>query len=168
MGESVRDACGLVRSGDPRLAGAVAYWTFDAAVLWATLHAFGSAPAPAVVVLAYFVGQLANTVPIPGSVSGGLSGVLVMFGVPLELAVPAVLAYRAISVWLPAPVALAAVPALRRTVARWGQLDAGAPSSETARLAPARAESSPPRRRPRRAAATPSPCAPAVAATLVR
>jgi len=123
-GEAVRDACGLLRSGDPRLAGALAYWMFDAAVLWAMLHALGLSPAVAVVVLAYFVGQLANTVPVPGSVSGGIAGVLVMFGMPAELVLPSVLAYRAISVWLPAPVAIAAVPGLRATIARWAREDA--------------------------------------------
>lgn len=123
VGDAMGDAYGLVRRGDPRLAGAFAYWAFDAAVLWAMLHAFGSAPVVPVVALAYFVGQVANTVPIPGSVSGGMTGVLIAFGVSAELALPAVLAYRAISVWLPAPVALASIPALRATLARWGRED---------------------------------------------
>jgi putative heme transporter len=128
MGEAVREACRLLRSRDPRLAGAVAYWTFDLAVLWAMLRAFGSPSALPIVALAYFVGQLANTLPVPGSVSGGMAGVLIMFGVPAELAIPSVLAYRAVSVWLPAPVAIAAVPGLRRTVASWGRQD-GAPAT---------------------------------------
>jgi uncharacterized membrane protein YbhN (UPF0104 family) len=119
VGDAVRDALGLIRSRDARLAGAVAYWAFDAAVLWAMLHALGSPPALPVVVLAYFVGQVANTLPIPGSVSGGIAGVLIAFGVAPALAVPAVLAYRTIAVWLPTPAAIAAVPALRRTTARW-------------------------------------------------
>jgi putative heme transporter len=119
VGDAVRDALGLVRLGDARLAGAAAYWAFDAAVLWAMLHAFGSPPVLPVVVLAYFVGQVANTLPIPGSVSGGIAGVLVAFGVAPALAIPAVLAYRTIAVWLPTPAAIAAVPALRTTVARW-------------------------------------------------
>jgi uncharacterized membrane protein YbhN (UPF0104 family) len=126
LGDAIGDARLLVRHGDPRLAGAIAYWAFDAAVLWAMLHAFGSAPVLPVVVLAYFVGQVANTVPIPGSVSGGITGVLIAFGVPAELALPAVLAYRAISVWLPAPVAIASLPALRATLARWGREDSAA------------------------------------------
>ena len=121
---AVRDAAGLVRTGDPRLVGAVAYWLFDAAVVWAMLHAFGCSPGVTVVALAYFVGQVANTAPIPGSVSAGITGVLLAFGVPVALALPAVLAYRAISVWLPSPVALAALPGLRATVARWGREDA--------------------------------------------
>jgi len=119
VGDAVRDASGLVRTGDPRLAGAIAYWAFDAAVLWAMLHAVGSPPVLPVIVLAYFVGQVANTVPIPGSVSGGIAGVLIAFGVAPELALPSVLAYRTVAVWLPSPLAIAAVPALRATIARW-------------------------------------------------
>jgi uncharacterized membrane protein YbhN (UPF0104 family) len=119
VGDAVRDAVELIRLGDARLAGALAYWAFDAAVLWAMLRAFGSPPAIPVIVLAYFVGQVANTLPIPGSVSGGIASVLIACGVAPALAVPAVLAYRAIAVWLPTPAAIAAVPALRTTVARW-------------------------------------------------
>jgi uncharacterized membrane protein YbhN (UPF0104 family) len=120
LGEAVHEAWKLIRSGDTRVAGAVAYWGFDAAVLWAMLHALGHSPALPVVVLAYFAGQVANTLPIPGSVSGGIAGVLIAFAVPAEHALPAVLAYRAVSVWLPTPMAIASVPALRATVAGWG------------------------------------------------
>jgi uncharacterized membrane protein YbhN (UPF0104 family) len=132
LGDAVHDAVALVRTADRRLAGAIGYWAFDAAVLWAMLNAFGSPPALAIVVLAYFVGQVANTLPIPGSVSGGIAGVLVAFGVPVGLALPAVLAYRAIAVWLPAPIAAAAIPRLRATIARWSREDAVAPERVTA------------------------------------
>lgn len=57
------------------LLGAVAYWAFDIAALWASFRAFGPAPAVATVVMGYFVGQLANTFPVPGgigAVEGGL------------------------------------------------------------------------------------------------
>jgi uncharacterized membrane protein YbhN (UPF0104 family) len=87
------------------------------------LHAFGAEPAIPVVALAYFVGQVANTLPVPGSVSGGVTGVLIAFAVPAEVALPAVLAYRAVAIWLPAPIAIASVPALRATIARWGRED---------------------------------------------
>jgi uncharacterized membrane protein YbhN (UPF0104 family) len=129
IGAAVRDACRLLRAGDPRLAGAFAYWAFDAAVLWSMLHAFGSPPALPVIALAYLVGQVANTIPLPGSVSGGMTGVLIAFGVAPALALPAVLCYRAIAVWLPTPVALAAVPALRATMAHWGREQAPAQAS---------------------------------------
>jgi uncharacterized membrane protein YbhN (UPF0104 family) len=124
FGGAVRDAIAHVRSADPRLLGALAWWTFDASVLWAMLHAFGAPPPFAVVVLAYFVGQVGNTIPIPGAVSGGIVGVLVAFAVPADLALVSVLAYRAIAIWLPAPIGLVALGALRRTMTRWSAEDA--------------------------------------------
>lgn len=126
VGGAVRDAVRLLRSGDLRVTGAAVYWLFDAAVLWAMLHAFGAPPALPVVALAYFLGQVANTLPLPGTVSGGIAGVLIAFGVPAGLALPAVLAYRTVSVWLPTPPAIAAIPGLRATIGRWAREDAAA------------------------------------------
>jgi uncharacterized membrane protein YbhN (UPF0104 family) len=124
LGTAVRDAHALVRSADPRLLGAPAWWAFDAAVLWAMLQAFGAPPPLAVVVLAYFVGQIGNTIPIPGVVSGGIVGVLLAYGVQADLALVSVLAYRAVAIWLPAAIGLTALGGLRRTVARWSLEDA--------------------------------------------
>jgi uncharacterized membrane protein YbhN (UPF0104 family) len=123
-GDAVRDALGLVRSGDVRLLGAVAWWAFDAAVLWAMLQALGAPPSLAVMVLAYFVGQIANSIPFPGAASGGLVAVLLAFGVEADLALAAVLAYRSVAIWLPAPIGLVALAGLRRTFARWAEEDA--------------------------------------------
>jgi hypothetical protein len=50
--------------------------------------------------------------------------VLIAFGVPAGLALPSVMAYRAVAVWLPNPAAIAAVPGLRSTIARCGREDA--------------------------------------------
>jgi uncharacterized membrane protein YbhN (UPF0104 family) len=50
----VRTAIALIRSRDPRLLGALAWWGFDICVLWAMFHAFGSAPPFTVVWMAYF------------------------------------------------------------------------------------------------------------------
>jgi uncharacterized membrane protein YbhN (UPF0104 family) len=83
------------------------------------LHALGHPPALSVVALGYFVGQVANTIPVPGAVSGGMTGVLVACGVEADLALASVLAYRSVAIWLPAPVGLAALSGLRRTVASW-------------------------------------------------
>ena len=126
LGTGIRDALALVRSGDPRLLGALAWWGFDAAVLWSMLHALGAPPSLAVVVLGYFVGQVANTIPVPGAVSGGMVGVLLAFGVDPALALAAVLAYRSVAIWLPASVGLAALNGLRRTTAGWSAEDAPA------------------------------------------
>lgn len=123
LGAAVRQAIALVRSGDLRLLGAPAWWAFDAAVLWAMLQALGAPPSLAVVVLAYFVGQVANTIPIPGAVSGGMVGVLLAFGVEADLALASVLAYRSVAIWLPAPIGLAALAGLRRTFTRWASQD---------------------------------------------
>jgi hypothetical protein len=71
IGDAVGEAAQLVRLRDPRLAGAIAYWAFDAAVVWAMLHAFGSAPAVPVIALAYFIGQVADTLPTPARSAGG-------------------------------------------------------------------------------------------------
>jgi uncharacterized membrane protein YbhN (UPF0104 family) len=133
LGGAVRDAIAHLRSFDARLLGAFAWWGFDMAVLWAMLHAFGSPPAFELVVLAYFLGQVGNTIPIPGAVSGGLVGALLAFGVDADLAIVSVLSYRAIAIWIPAPVGLAALSPLRRTIAAWGREDAPAPEPVVAR-----------------------------------
>jgi uncharacterized membrane protein YbhN (UPF0104 family) len=121
LGAAVRDAIALVRGRDPRLLGALAWWGFDAAVLYAMLQALGAPPSLAVLALGYFVGQVANTLPIPGAASGGMVGVLLAFGVDAELALASVLAYRAVAIWLPAPLGLAALGGLRATVAGWSR-----------------------------------------------
>src|SRR5829696_6543249 len=86
LGEGMRGARTFVREADVRLLGAPIWWAFDAAVLYGMLNAFGAPPAVAVVVLGYFVGMVANTIPIPGAVSGGMVGVLLAFGVEADLA----------------------------------------------------------------------------------
>ncbi|MGN6168321.1 MAG: lysylphosphatidylglycerol synthase domain-containing protein [Solirubrobacteraceae bacterium] len=105
----------------PRVAllGAVAYWTFDVAVLVAMLHAFGVALPLGGVVLAYFLGTLFNLVPLPGSLSGGLVGSLIALGSPAGGAIAAVLAYRALAVWLPAVPGLVSLATLRGSVTSW-------------------------------------------------
>ena len=118
----VRTAITLIRSRDLRLLGAVAWWGFDISVLWAMFHAFGSPPPFTVIWMAYFLGTLGNLLPLPGGlggVEGGMIGAFVAFGVDSDLAVLAVLSYRAISFWMPTPFGAFAYLQLRRTVARW-------------------------------------------------
>jgi putative heme transporter len=122
----VRTAIELLRERDPGLLGAVAWWGFDICVLWAMFHAFGSpggaVPPFTVIWMSYFIGMLGNLLPLPGGlggVEGGMIGALAAFGVNLDLAVLAVLSYRAISFWLPTVPGAIAYFQLRRTVARW-------------------------------------------------
>jgi len=110
---AARRAAGHLRRPHLALAGAPAWWGFDVAVLWSMLHAFGAAPPVWVVLFAYFLGSVANLVPIPGALSGGLIGVLATFGVEPATAVLAVLAYRAVALWLPTPFGLLALRWLR-------------------------------------------------------
>jgi uncharacterized membrane protein YbhN (UPF0104 family) len=121
----VRTAIALVRSRNPYLLGAPAWWGFDIAVLWACFHAFGAAPPKGVIVMGYFVGMLGNTLPLPGGiggVDGGMIGAFSAFGVDVEVAVVSVLAYRAFAFWLPTLPGGVAYLQLRRTVHRW-QMD---------------------------------------------
>ncbi len=113
----------------PALLGAVVYWAFDIATLWAAFRAFGATPPLAVVVLAYYVGQLANALPIPGGiggVEGGMIGSFIAFGVNGSTAVLAVLAYRIISFWLPILPGSIAYLQLRSRVGRWREESAAA------------------------------------------
>ncbi|MDQ3723361.1 MAG: flippase-like domain-containing protein [Actinomycetota bacterium] len=118
----LREALWHVRERDPALLGAVAYWGFNIAVLWACFHAFGVPPPLAVIIMGYFVGFLGNLLPLPGGiggVDGGMIGAFAAFGVGLSLVVPAVLAYRILTFWLPTIPGAIAYFQLRRTVARW-------------------------------------------------
>ena len=119
LADAVGEAVRVVRRADPRLLGALAWWGFDLAVLAAAFHALGAPPPAAVLVLAYFTGAIGNTIPLPGLVAGGTTGILLAFGVDFSLALPAVLAYRAIALWLPAVLGTIALAGLRRTAARW-------------------------------------------------
>jgi uncharacterized membrane protein YbhN (UPF0104 family) len=100
----VIEARGLVSERSPKLLGAVAYYAFDNAVLWATFKAFGHTDPPiATLVIAYLIGSAAGSLPVPagiGVVEGGMLGLLVLFGVPAICAGIAVLAYRAVSTGL--------------------------------------------------------------------
>jgi uncharacterized protein (TIRG00374 family) len=128
IGQGVRDAQRLVRSGNLGLLGAILWWGFDIAVLWASFHAFGESPAIGILIVAYFVGTLANLLPLPGGVGGvdgGMVGALVAFGTDPSLAIVAVLAYRFFAFWLPIAPGAVAFASLRRTVAKWEREDAG-------------------------------------------
>ena len=65
--DGVAEATRIIRSRSaPVLVGSLGYWFWDNAVLWATYHAFGAAPAVTVVLMGYLIGQLGGALPLPG------------------------------------------------------------------------------------------------------
>ena len=116
----IAEAVELVRSGNVLvIAGAIGYWAFDNAVLWATFQAFGADVPLSVILLGYLIGQLGGLLPLPGGVGGidgGLIGTLIVYGAPAATAAAAVLAYRVILFWLPLVAGGIAFLALRRAL----------------------------------------------------
>ena len=114
--DGVRTTVLLVRHGDRLLiVGAVTYYAFDVASLGCAFQAFGGgAPPVGIFVLAYTLGHAGALLPTPGGVGGtegGLIGMFVAYGTPLDLAAAAVLGYRVFQLGLPA--VLGAVSLLR-------------------------------------------------------
>ncbi len=86
--------------------------------------------------MAYLVGMLANSLPIPGgffAVEGGLVGMLLLFGVrPASTVLAAVVTYRAISLWIPALIGTVAFLSLRGEIGK--PLDRRSPAVRRASL----------------------------------
>jgi uncharacterized membrane protein YbhN (UPF0104 family) len=116
------EAIELIRSRNRLiLVGAIGYWAWDNAVLWATFQAFDSSPELSIILMGYLIGQLGGLLPLPGGVGGidgGLIGTLVVYGAPAAATVAAVLAYRLILFWLPLLVGAVAFVQLRRALDR--------------------------------------------------
>jgi uncharacterized protein (TIRG00374 family) len=122
LGSGVRTAIGLIRERRLGLLGAVAYWGFDIAVLGLSFHAFNTSLPLAVLVMGYFLGTLGSLLPLPGGiggVEGGMIGAFAAFDVPAGRVVIAVLAYRAISFWLPTLPGIGGYVRLRSRVRSW-------------------------------------------------
>jgi uncharacterized protein (TIRG00374 family) len=122
VARGTEEALEILRSRDPLvLAGAIGYWAWDNAVLWATYHAFGGAPPLSIILMGYLIGQLGGLLPIPGGIGGidgGLIGTLIVYGAPAATTVAAVLAYRVILFWLPLMIGAVAFVSLRRGLNR--------------------------------------------------
>jgi uncharacterized protein (TIRG00374 family) len=114
------EAIEVVCRRDPLvLIGAIGYWAWDNAVLWATFKAFGVSVPLTIVLMGYLIGQLGGLLPLPGGVGGidgGLIGTLIVYGAPAAATAAAVLAYRAILFWLPLIAGAIAFASLRRAL----------------------------------------------------
>jgi uncharacterized protein (TIRG00374 family) len=123
-----REAFRFVREperGTLAIVGAIGFWAAQIAILWAAFKAFGGDVPIAVVVQGFFVGMLANLIPLPGGVGGvdaGMIGAFALFniaGLGDSTIFAAVLTYRLVAFWLPLPPGIVAFIQLRRTVAGW-------------------------------------------------
>jgi uncharacterized protein (TIRG00374 family) len=125
----IRDALAFVREpsrGGIAIAGAIGFWAAQIGILWAAFHAFGAHVPLAVIVQGFFVGMIANLLPLPGGVGGvdaGMIGAFALFdlGIGGGTIFAAVLTYRLIAFWLPLIPGVIAFFQLRRTVQRWEQ-----------------------------------------------
>jgi uncharacterized protein (TIRG00374 family) len=119
--DGMREARELVARRDAvLLAGAIGYWAWDNAVLWATYHAVGADVPLSIVLMGYLIGQLGGLLPLPGGIGGidgGLIGTLIVYGAPAAETAAAVLAYRVILFWLPLLLGAIAFLSLRRALA---------------------------------------------------
>jgi uncharacterized membrane protein YbhN (UPF0104 family) len=98
----VGDLPGALRRPWPLLGG-IGYWAGDCGVLILAFHAVHASVAIDVVIPAYMLGQLGNTLPLPGGVGGVepiMLGILTASGVDAGVAGAAIILYRLISLGL--------------------------------------------------------------------
>ena len=120
-----------------RLLGALGYLGFDIAVLWACLSAVGETVSIPALVLAYNIGYLANSLPVPGGIGvldAGLAGALALYGVSPAHAAAAVLVYHAIALWVPGSGGFLAYLRVRPRLVNRGDHPTLAPTPGTAMI----------------------------------
>jgi uncharacterized membrane protein YbhN (UPF0104 family) len=103
--------------------GALVYLWFDVLVLWSAFFAIHAHPVPgfAVVVMAYIIGALGGSLPLPAGLGavGGIVGTLILYGVGHNAAFAAVVIYQAVGLLVPLVGGAIAYIGLRRSL---GQL----------------------------------------------
>jgi uncharacterized membrane protein YbhN (UPF0104 family) len=91
--------------GSKSVAGAVVYLLFDVLVLFFAFSAIGADHPPTfgVVVMAYIIGALGGSIPLPAAIGtvGGMVGMFILYGVERDTAVAAVLLYQAVGLLVP-------------------------------------------------------------------
>ncbi|HTZ85935.1 MAG TPA: lysylphosphatidylglycerol synthase transmembrane domain-containing protein [Solirubrobacteraceae bacterium] len=137
LADAVQDTERLLfhRRGPKSVLGAIAYLGFDVLVLWSAFIAIHAHPAPgfAVVVMAYIIGALGGSIPLPAGLGsiGGMVGMLILYGVGHGPAVAAVLLYQAVGQLVPLIGGAIAYVFLRRTL---GPIRRAAPAPQTLRV----------------------------------
>jgi uncharacterized membrane protein YbhN (UPF0104 family) len=111
----------LVHRGNwTSILGVLAYLSFDVLVLWSAFLAIHTHPLPgfAIVIMAYIIGALGGSVPLPASLGtvGGMAGMLILYGVAHNAAIAAVVLHQAIGLLVPLTGGGIAYAVLRRRV----------------------------------------------------
>jgi uncharacterized membrane protein YbhN (UPF0104 family) len=126
VAEGLRFTLGLFANpsrGGLAVIGAAGFWAANIGILWASFQAFGVEVPIAVVVQGFFLGMVANLLPLApagvGAVDAGMIGAFVLFGIPEETVFPAILIYRLVAFWMPIPPGIVAFFQLRKRVVRW-------------------------------------------------
>ncbi|HEX5224864.1 MAG TPA: lysylphosphatidylglycerol synthase transmembrane domain-containing protein [Solirubrobacteraceae bacterium] len=107
VGMAVEDTRRLLthRSGVRSVLGALAYLFCDVLVLFFAFPAIRAPHAPSfgVVVLAYIIGALGGSIPLPAAVGavGGMVGMFILYGIHRDTAVAAVVLYQAVGLIVP-------------------------------------------------------------------
>jgi uncharacterized membrane protein YbhN (UPF0104 family) len=107
LAAAVEGVEGMLRGrGSARIVlGAVAYLGFDMLVLQSAFRAIDADPVPgfAVVSMSYLLGSIFGSLPLPASLGsiGGMTGMLILYGVDSNHAVAAVVLYQAIGYLVP-------------------------------------------------------------------
>lgn len=100
------------------IGGMLAFWTAEIFAVWAGLAAFGLRMDGAALITGFCTGMIATRRVAPLAGAGILTVILPLAvwysGAPFTIAIAGIFAYRALTLWLPMPFALAALPALRR------------------------------------------------------
>ncbi|HEV2923751.1 MAG TPA: lysylphosphatidylglycerol synthase transmembrane domain-containing protein [Solirubrobacteraceae bacterium] len=110
------------RAGLKSVLGALVYLWFDVLVLWTAFFAVHADPVPgfAVVVMAYIIGALGGSIPLPAGLGavGGIVGMLILYGVGHNAAFAAVVIYQAVGLLVPLVGGGIAYVLLRRSMAQ--------------------------------------------------
>jgi uncharacterized membrane protein YbhN (UPF0104 family) len=104
LASGLEGAWGSVGRPHWRLLGVAGFLGLDMAALWAACAATGHPLGAEALVIAYCIGYLATTIPVPaglGVLDSGLAASLVLYGFSPAASVGAVLVYHAISIWVP-------------------------------------------------------------------
>jgi len=107
LADAVEDTKRLLlhRAGLRSVLGALAYLGFDVLVLWSAFIAIHADPRPgfAVVLMAYIIGALGGSIPLPAGAGaiGGMVGMLILYGVGHNAAVATVILYQAVGQLVP-------------------------------------------------------------------